>query len=604
MKQNVRYAPLFALFASLSLGLWSAYAQGTAFTYQGQLQNSGSPASGTYNLSFTLFPTNTGGTAVAGPVTTNGVIITNGLFTVIIDFGPGVFSGTNYWLEIGVETNGASPFTTLSPRQPLTPVPYAIYAESVTASGISGTLTNAQLLHSAVTVNPGPGLSGGGKVTLGNTITLTNTGVLSVTGNADITASTVGGAVTLGDTATSTDTASTLVKRDSTGSFSAASITLDGTLTLPTITAVSPDIIYSGSTLLLYDDNNGNSFSGNGAGGSGTSGFYNTAIGSAALVFIGSGSYNTAAGSQALYFNSGGSDNTAVGFKALTYSSSSSDNTAIGYEALLNNMGGSDNTANGSQALYSNTSGSDNTAVGFEALLNNSSGSDNTAVGFEALSVNSSGSDNTANGYEALYLNTSGSNNTASGSQALYSNTSGSENTAIGVNSLEALTTGSNNIALGYLAGAHITTGSGNIDIGNGGVPTDTNIIRIGSGQTQTYIAGVLLPPSPVIIQTNFIDGQRYTNNYGWPLMINASVVLNTAAVTGSANESLCIEASPSVGGVTNLCAISTLTTSAALHYTNHIGGFVPTNAIYWFTNLSTGSGNSASVTGGQIKYP
>jgi hypothetical protein len=58
------------------------------------------------------------------------------------------------------------------------------------------------------------------------------------------------------------------------------------------------------------------------------------------------------------------------------------------------------------------------------------------------------------------------------------------------------------------------------------------------------------------------------------------------------------------VGGITNLCAISTLTTSAVLHYTNQIGGYVPTNAIYWFTNLSTGSGNSATVNGGQIKYP
>lgn len=136
------------------------------------------------------------------------------------------------------------------------------------------------------------------------------------------------------------------------------------------------------------------------------------------------------------------------------------------------------------------------------------------------------------------------------------------------------------------------------------GQSTDTNIIRIGSGQTRTFIAGVLLPPSPVLIQTNFIDGQRYTNNYGWPLMINATVVLNTAGVVGAVNESFCIQASPAVGGITNVCAISTIAASGVLHYTNHIDGYVPTNAIYWFTNLSTGSGNSASVNGGQIKYP
>ena len=111
--------------------------------YQGQLQNNGSPASGTYNLTFTLFNTNTSGVPVAGPVTNNAVVVTNGLFTVLIDFGPGVFTGETNWLEIGVETNGVSTFTTLAPRQQLTPVPYAIYAES--ASGLSGTLSASQL---------------------------------------------------------------------------------------------------------------------------------------------------------------------------------------------------------------------------------------------------------------------------------------------------------------------------------------------------------------------------------------------------------------------------------------------------------------------------
>ena len=173
-----------ASLSTLSLHLSPLFAQGTAFTYQGQLQSSGSPASGTYNLTFTLFNTNSGGTSVAGPVTNNAVVVTNGLFTVPIDFGSGVFTGQSNWLEIAVETNLAGTFTTLTPRQQLTPTPYAIYAESVAASNIIGTLIDTQLTHSAVTVSNGPGLSGGGKVGLGNTITLTNTGVLSITGNA------------------------------------------------------------------------------------------------------------------------------------------------------------------------------------------------------------------------------------------------------------------------------------------------------------------------------------------------------------------------------------------------------------------------------------
>jgi hypothetical protein len=101
---------LIALCHLLSAIFFSAFAQGTEFTYQGQLQHNGSPAGGTYNLSFSLFNTNATGMPVAGPVTNNGVIISNGLFTVLIDFGPGAFTGTSNWLEIGVESNGVSSF--------------------------------------------------------------------------------------------------------------------------------------------------------------------------------------------------------------------------------------------------------------------------------------------------------------------------------------------------------------------------------------------------------------------------------------------------------------------------------------------------------------
>src|SRR5271170_5829928 len=126
------------LFVALLLfaGANRAAAQGTAFTYSGQLQDNGSPANGTYNLTFLLFnTTNTSAVAVAGPVTNNAVIITNGLFTVLVDFGPGVFTGQTNWLQIGVETNGADTFTTLTPRQQLSPTPYAISAEGANAAG-------------------------------------------------------------------------------------------------------------------------------------------------------------------------------------------------------------------------------------------------------------------------------------------------------------------------------------------------------------------------------------------------------------------------------------------------------------------------------------
>jgi len=118
-------------------------AQGTAFTYQGRLNAGGSVASGNYDLMFTLYTTNTAGAVLAGPVTNSATLVSNGLFTTTIDFGPGVFTGGSNWLDIAVRTNGTGVFTGLLPRQQIRPTPYAILAGNVTgvlpASGLSGT---------------------------------------------------------------------------------------------------------------------------------------------------------------------------------------------------------------------------------------------------------------------------------------------------------------------------------------------------------------------------------------------------------------------------------------------------------------------------------
>jgi hypothetical protein len=125
---------LAAVLYGLPASIKSVVAQGTAFTYQGQLASDGSPANGSYDLEFTLFETNSNGTPVAGPITNAATGVSNGLFTVTLDFGAGIFSGRSYWLEVAVQTNGGSGFTTLSPRQPVTPVPYALFAPNAGAA--------------------------------------------------------------------------------------------------------------------------------------------------------------------------------------------------------------------------------------------------------------------------------------------------------------------------------------------------------------------------------------------------------------------------------------------------------------------------------------
>jgi Chaperone of endosialidase len=66
-------------------------------------------------------------------------------------------------------------------------------------------------------------------------------------------------------------------------------------------------------------------------------------------------------------------------------------------------------------------------------------------------------------------------------------------NTASGYGALQSNSIGSFNIAVGFGAGDNLATGSNNIDIGNAGLPAETNSIRIGirTVQSATYIAGI-----------------------------------------------------------------------------------------------------------------
>lgn len=148
------FVPTFLAVLVLILPLPNVRAQGTAFTYQGQLQNNGSLANGTFNLQFSLYTNGTGGIAVAGPVTNSAVTVTNGLFTVTIDFGSAVWNGATNWLQIGVETNGGAAFAPLSPRQEITPTPYAIYAESLngtlSSANLSGSYSNALVFNNGL----------------------------------------------------------------------------------------------------------------------------------------------------------------------------------------------------------------------------------------------------------------------------------------------------------------------------------------------------------------------------------------------------------------------------------------------------------------------
>ena len=165
---------------------------GTAFTYRGQLAQSGTPYTGACDFTFGLWDAASAGVQIGVTQTSGNVSVSNGAFAVSLDFGASAFNGQARWLETAVRCPaGSGSYTTLSPRQGLSPMPYALYALNVDAANISGltagsglsytggqfsissgAITNAMLANPSFIVNAGSGLSGGGLVNLGGTTTL------------------------------------------------------------------------------------------------------------------------------------------------------------------------------------------------------------------------------------------------------------------------------------------------------------------------------------------------------------------------------------------------------------------------------------------------
>ncbi|MEI8288406.1 MAG: tail fiber domain-containing protein [Verrucomicrobiota bacterium] len=134
----------------------NAHAQGTAFTYQGRLDDGASPATGIYDLRFTIYDAASAGILQGSALTNAATPVTNGLFMVTLNFGAGVFDGNARWLEIGVQPADGTNFATLSPRQALTATPYAQF---------SGRAATAMIAASA---NAVPGANIHGQVPLGS----------------------------------------------------------------------------------------------------------------------------------------------------------------------------------------------------------------------------------------------------------------------------------------------------------------------------------------------------------------------------------------------------------------------------------------------------
>lgn len=150
----------------------------SGFTYQGRLLDGSTPANGSFDFTFTLYDAASGGNLIAGPLAMPGVSVSDGLFTVVLDFNPGDYNASSFqgearWLQIGVSG------TTLSPRQPVTAAPYGMGL--MPGAAVINTANNVDLFLVNNTGN-GVGVRGvsdSGKGIVGNTTTGT-----AVEGNA------------------------------------------------------------------------------------------------------------------------------------------------------------------------------------------------------------------------------------------------------------------------------------------------------------------------------------------------------------------------------------------------------------------------------------
>lgn len=144
-------------------------------SYQGRVNQKGGSPIGNFEIRFEIYPQLAGGTKIGSTVTRSVTFeaADEGVFSFTnLDFGAGVFTAADRWIEIAVRASGNPEFTVLAPRQPLTWAPRSIFAAD------SGTTLNKAHLNGPVISNgTGQPLRVEGTIQLGGTGT---TGVLQL----------------------------------------------------------------------------------------------------------------------------------------------------------------------------------------------------------------------------------------------------------------------------------------------------------------------------------------------------------------------------------------------------------------------------------------
>ena len=99
----------------------------SAITFQAQLRIGGQAVDSTADFRFRLYDAPTGGIQIGPESTQSGLPVADGVLVTEIDFGNEAYSSSGRWLEVDIRSPaGVGNFTTLLPRQRLTPTPFAL----------------------------------------------------------------------------------------------------------------------------------------------------------------------------------------------------------------------------------------------------------------------------------------------------------------------------------------------------------------------------------------------------------------------------------------------------------------------------------------------
>jgi len=459
MKNTVLFHTICVLLLFIAGQTTTVSAQTTEFSYQGFLSDTSASANGSFDFEFRLFETVNGGVALATQPRPN-VTVTNGVFSVVLDFGN--FPSANRFLEIAVRPSGGGAFTTLAPRSKLLSTPYAtnaINAQNAANAQNAQTAVNAATATTAT--NSANAQTAQNALQLGgvaaNQFVLTGDARLSNARNP------LPGSPSYIQNSTAPQTA--------TNFNISGNGTTGGTLTGNVVNATTQFNI--GGAAVLKSPGSFNFFAGVLAGSSNTTGTSNSFFG------VNAGTFNTTGGSNAFF-----------GFEAGRNNNSGANNSYFGKDAGRSNNTGNDNAFFGNNAGQSNTTGGSNSFFGKDAGQDNTTATGNSFFGALAGSSNTIGANNSFFGFESGKLTEDAFNNSFFGNEAGESNIIGLNNSFFGFTAGK-LNTGSRNSFFGSGAGQVSTGGFHNSFFGGqagGGNTTgdDNAFFGLDSGITNT----------------------------------------------------------------------------------------------------------------------